>query len=70
MTTLSHALHRPTRPRRSLLALLRLMLILRRQRHDLANLPDDRLTDLGLTRADVAAERARPLWDVPQNWRF
>ena len=70
MTTLSHAAHRPGRARRSFLAQVRLMLILRRQRLDLATLPDERLEDLGLTRADVAAELARPLWDVPQNWRF
>ncbi|MGN7870523.1 DUF1127 domain-containing protein [Paracoccus sp. 22332] len=45
------------------------MLALRRSRLDLAHLSDDQLRDIGLTRDQVAAEIARPIWDVPANWR-
>jgi len=27
------------------------------------------LADIGLTRAAARAEAARPIWDVPANWR-
>ena len=33
-----------------------------RQRHDLANLNDDALRDIGLTRADVRREISKPFW--------
>ena len=45
------------------------MLNLRRSRLDLAYLSDDQLRDIGLSRDDVATEIARPIWDVPANWR-
>ncbi|GGF59395.1 hypothetical protein GCM10011402_09280 [Paracoccus acridae] len=45
------------------------MLSLRRSRLDLAYLSDEQLRDVGLTRDDVATEIARPIWDVPANWR-
>ncbi|WEF22961.1 DUF1127 domain-containing protein [Paracoccus sp. S3-43] len=45
------------------------LLTLRRSRLDLASLSDDQLRDIGLTRDQVAAEIARPIWDVPANWR-
>lgn len=38
---------------------------LARQRHQLAGLSDSALHDLGLSRADVAAEADRPFWDDP-----
>ena len=41
----------------------------RRSRIDLAGLSDEQLRDIGLTRDDVAEELARPIWDVPANWR-
>lgn len=41
----------------------------RRQRQALTRLDDAALRDLGLTRADVAAEAAKRLWDVPAGWR-
>ena len=45
------------------------VLALRRQRRQLATLDDRALEDMGLTRADVAAELKRPVWDVPATWR-
>jgi uncharacterized protein YjiS (DUF1127 family) len=38
---------------------------LARQRRQLAALSDSALHDLGLSRADVAAEAERPFWDNP-----
>ena len=40
----------------------RSMEVMRTRRH-LSRLNDEALRDLGLTRADVAAECARPFWD-------
>lgn len=45
------------------------ILSLRRSRLDLACLTDDQLRDIGLGRDQVAQEIARPIWDVPANWR-
>jgi uncharacterized protein YjiS (DUF1127 family) len=45
------------------------MLSVRRSRQDLSHLSDDQLRDIGLTREQVAHEIARPIWDVPTNWR-
>lgn len=45
------------------------MLSVQRSRHDLANLSDDQLRDIGLSREQVNHEIARPIWDVPANWR-
>lgn len=39
-----------------------------RQRRRLAELDDDMLRDIGLTREDARAEARRPIWDVPQTW--
>ncbi len=39
-----------------------------RQRRALARLDNDRLVDLGLTRADVTAELQRPIWNAPHHW--
>lgn len=39
-----------------------------RQRRALERLDANARRDLGLTRADVARESARPVWDVPQSW--
>ncbi len=41
-----------------------------KQRRDLARLDATARKDLGLTAVDIAQETARPLWDVPKNWRF
>lgn len=40
----------------------------RRTRIDLSKLTDDQLRDVGLTRMDVEAELARPIWDAPGHW--
>lgn len=45
------------------------MLSVRRSRLDLAHLSDEQLRDIGLTRDQAGAEIARPIWDVPTNWR-
>lgn len=42
---------------------------LQRQRAALKRLTDDDLRDVGLSRADVAKELAKPFWDVPATWR-
>lgn len=45
------------------------LLNLRRSRIDLGHLSDEQLHDIGLTHEDVREELARPIWDVPRNWR-
>ncbi|NCO85596.1 MAG: DUF1127 domain-containing protein [Rhodobacterales bacterium] len=54
---------------RGLIGRLRDMFALRAQRRRLAALDAAQLRDLGLTRAQAAAEAARPVWDVPAHWR-
>lgn len=60
--------HGPS-PRPSLGKRIMTMLSVRRSRQDLASLGDEQLRDIGLTRDQVAREIARPIWDVPLNWR-
>jgi uncharacterized protein YjiS (DUF1127 family) len=48
----------------------RAALHLRRQRRALAEMDDRMLADMGLTRSQALNEAVRPIWDVPQNWRF
>lgn len=43
-------------------------LALYRQRRQLAQLNDEALLDLGLTRQEALAEANRPLWDAPVHW--
>jgi len=64
--TLSISITRPS-ARRLALSLADFV-ALWQQRRALANLPAERLCDLGLTRADAAREAARPVWDVPAHW--
>lgn len=45
------------------------MLDIRKTRIDLSRLTDEQLRDVGLTRDDVEAELARPIWDAPSHWR-
>ena len=52
-----------------LAAKLRFALIARAQRQQLLNLDAARLADIGVTRAQAAAEAQRSLWDVPKTWR-
>ena len=40
-----------------------------RQRQDLLRLNASQLDDIGLNRDEALAEAARPIWDVPANWR-
>ena len=35
----------------------------------LADMDDAMLADIGLSRGQARAEAARPIWDVPANWR-
>jgi uncharacterized protein YjiS (DUF1127 family) len=48
---------------------IELALQVRRERRSLAGLSDGMLKDLGLTRADVANESGRAIWDVPPDRR-
>ncbi|SNR56927.1 DUF1127 domain-containing protein [Paracoccus sediminis] len=56
-------------PRPSLGKRILTALSVRRSRLDLSQLGDDQLRDIGLTRDQVTQEIARPIWDVPRNWR-
>jgi uncharacterized protein YjiS (DUF1127 family) len=40
-----------------------------RQRRHLARLDDHLLRDIGLSRAEAAAEASRPIWDAPAHWQ-
>lgn len=44
-------------------------LAVRRQRHQLAELDDALLEDIGLTAEEARREARRPVWDVPHYWR-
>lgn len=62
----------PRHARPSLLPLwftVKTLIAVRRQRRRLKSLDDAALRDIGISRADAAAEAARPLWDAPENWR-
>lgn len=52
-----------------LVARIQTGIAMRAQRRQLAQLDDAMLDDIGLTRAGAAIEAARPIWDVPSNWR-
>ncbi|MBC6436833.1 MAG: DUF1127 domain-containing protein [Rhodobacteraceae bacterium] len=41
-----------------------------RQRRALSTLDAHARRDLGLSEGDVHIESARPIWDVPHNWRL
>ncbi|MDB5658362.1 MAG: hypothetical protein JWS10_977 [Cypionkella sp.] len=47
---------------------LRLAMIARRQRAQLARLDANMLADIGITAHQAASEAARPAWDVPSTW--
>jgi len=40
---------------------------LSKERAELARMSDDRLRDIGLSRADVLRESSRPFWDDPMK---
>ena len=56
-------------PRPSWLEYVLTLFDVRKSRIDLDRLTDEQLHDIGLTREDVMAEMARPIWDVPRHWR-
>lgn len=56
-------------PRPSWIERILTMLDVRKTRIDLSRLTDEQLRDVGLTRDDVEAELARPIWDAPSHWR-
>ncbi|WP_265500235.1 DUF1127 domain-containing protein [Paracoccus beibuensis] len=56
-------------PRPNWVERLMTMFDVRRTRIDLSRLSDAQLRDIGLTRDEVEAEIARPIWDVPNHWR-
>lgn len=64
--------HRAARShaRPSFFASLRDALGLWRQRRHLAQLDPHLRRDLGLTDDDIRAESTRPIWDVPDSWRY
>ena len=41
---------------------------LARQRRALAQLDDDALNDIGVSRKDARNEAERPFWDAPDSW--
>ncbi|GAB5449065.1 DUF1127 domain-containing protein [Gymnodinialimonas sp.] len=41
-----------------------------RQRQHLDRLPAHMRRDIGLSDAEIAHEVQRPIWDVPQTWRY
>ncbi len=47
---------------------LRLAVIARRQRAQLARLDANLLADIGVTAHQAATEASRPAWDVPSTW--
>ena len=69
-TTLNASTCGPTiqRNKPTFLSWVFLAIAARRQRANLSKLDERFLNDIGLTRADVEAETARPAWDVPSNW--
>ncbi|SFL13358.1 DUF1127 domain-containing protein [Shimia haliotis] len=66
MTTFTLAGQRKT-PRANVFVQIFNWLLIARQRRELAQLDDYALEDMGLSRADVAQEIKRPLWDVPAH---
>jgi uncharacterized protein YjiS (DUF1127 family) len=51
-----------------LIAHLRHLITLRRERRALAAMEDHMLKDIGLTRAEALEEAAQPLWAAPAHW--
>ncbi|EJN30765.1 hypothetical protein PMI35_01831 [Pseudomonas sp. GM78] len=59
------ALHRLRQPVRAAITQLQRWRQLSRDRTELSRLSDERLRDIGLSRADVLRESSRPFWDDP-----
>ena len=62
----------PSRPRagRGFVATILSLLSLQKSRHDLSQLDQNMLKDIGLTEFEAESEGKRPIWDVPANWRL
>ena len=56
----------PVRPMR-LVSFVRHVFAIAEQRRQLAELSDQQLADVGLTRDEALAEAGRPFWDLPAN---
>ena len=69
-TSRGHAGLRSTPTLPSLAGRVLAALAIWRQRRALAELPDHLRRDVGLTEAEIRAELNRPVWHVPQFWRF
>jgi uncharacterized protein YjiS (DUF1127 family) len=54
----------------SLLSWIGTALSVARQRHDLAQLDERMLSDIGLSADEAQKEANRAPWDVPSHWRF
>lgn len=67
-TTNAHAASDSHTAGASVLRRILLSLEAMRQRRKLSELDADRLSDMGLSPADVAREVSRKPWDVPQHW--
>ncbi len=65
LQVLSHGLGKVGLPLARATAQLMRWRQLSRDRAELARLSDDRLRDIGLSRADVMWESSRPFWDDP-----
>ncbi len=64
------ALHTNCQPKpRSVLASLREMIALSRQRRQLRALDDHLLADIGISRAEAVEEATQTLWNAPRHWR-
>ena len=59
---------RHDRPRRGIIAWIRLALTFKRHRRALGALDRHLLKDIGLTETEARLEADRPVWDVPSHW--
>lgn len=59
---------RHDRPRRGIIAWLKLALSVKRHRRALSDLDRHLLKDIGLSETEARQEAERPVWDVPSHW--
>lgn len=57
-------------PKAGFLARLNASMALYRSRAKLADLDPHQLNDIGLTKKEAHDEARRPVWDVPQTWKY
>lgn len=72
MTLIDTALGRAHQaaPKAGFLARLNAAMALYRSRARLAELDPHHLNDIGLTKKEAHDEASRPVWDVPQTWKY